>query len=268
MDLPLYTALRGAALPPPLAAADFFPDTQSALPLDEPPRPLGAPVEVGTRLWGPFGRLYMEGKAGEHSYTIATGPFGASALPDGEIRISTVLHVPGPESVAVIEVAMVRSASGELRDADMVERPGTPLDPASREALAPGLSRSFGGFVRRQSLRTGDSFSIGGESSPREGGPGTRGGGALACRVIGSSGYKGRPVLFVRCASAHPIEADNGWRGAVAADGHAAVDIETGVVLLSQIEGRIVSPATRTAADAVPLFSVKSWFTVEPGPER
>jgi hypothetical protein len=54
----------------------------------------------------------------------------------------------------------------------------------------------------------------------------------------------------------------------VAADGHAAVDIETGVVLLSRMEGRVVSPAARTATDAVPLFSVKSWFTLEAGPKR
>lgn len=257
MDLPFYADTGAAALPPSHAAtADHLRDHASALPLDEPPRPFTTPVEVGARLWGPFHRLYMEGKAGEHTYTIATGPFEARPLPDGEVRISTQLHVPGPEGVGVVEMAMIRSASGELRDADMVERPGAPLDPASREALAPGLSRSFGGFLRRQSLATGDAFSIGGET--------TAGAGALACRVIGLSGYRGRPVLFVRCASTQSIEADGGWRGAIAAEGHAAVDIETGVVLLSHVEGRIV-PAAQAGADAVPLFSVRSWFALEAG---
>jgi hypothetical protein len=163
----------------------------------------------------------------------------------------------------VVELAMVRSASGELRDAGMEERPGMPLDPTSREALAPGLSRSFGGFLRRQSLATGDAFSIGG---------GTEAGAAgapLACRVIGLSGHRGRPVLFVRCAGAHPIGIDGGWSGVVASEGHAAVDVETGVVLLSHLEGRIVSAAQAGAgADAgvAPLFSVRSWFALEAGP--
>lgn len=259
MDLPLYPALGDAALP--LAGADAPAaswNVPPALPLDEPPRPLSAPVEVGARLWGPFHRLYMEGEAGGHSYTIATGPFEVRPLPDGEVRISTQLHVPGPEGVGVVEMAMVRAASGELRDADMVERPGMPLDPASREALAPGLSRSFGGFLRRQSLATGDAFSLGGASGAGSGD------GALTCRVIGLSGYKGRPVLLVRCASSQPIGIDGGWAGVVAAQGHAAVDIETGVVLLSRMEGRIVSAAApHPGTDAIPLFSVRSWFALE-----
>lgn len=260
MDLPLYAALGGAA-PPPLhgeAPASSW-EAAPPLPLDEPPRPAAKPVEIGARLWGPFQRLYMEGKAGGHAYTIATGAFEARPLPDGEMRISTHLHVPGPEGVGVVELAMVRSASGELRDTEMAERPGTPLDPASREALAPGLSRSFGGFLRRQSLATGDAFSIGG------------GAGALACRAVGLSGYRGRPVLFVRCAGAQPIGVDGGWSGVVASEGHAAVDVETGVVLLSHLEGRIVSAAAPHQAAAGegaggPLFSVRSWFALEASP--
>ena len=261
MDLPLHAALGGAAFPPlhgeALSASAW--EAAPALPLDEPPRPAATPVEIGARLWGPFQRLYMEGKAGGHAYTIATGAFEARPLPDGEMRISTHLHVPGPEGVGVVELAMVRSASGELRGTEMAERPGTPLDPASREAIAPGLSRSFGGFLRRQSLATGDAFSIGG------------GAGALACRVVGSSGYRGRPVLFVRCAGAQPIGVDGGWSGVVASEGHAAVDIETGVVLLSHLEGRLVSavaPHQAAAGDgAGPLFSVRSWFALEGSPE-
>lgn len=269
MDLPPYAALRAAALPPLQSVAHDASRTASpALPLDEPPRPLAAPIEIGARLWGPFQRLYMEGKAGEHTYTIATGPFEARPLPDGEVRISTRLHVPGPEGVGVVEMAMVRSASGELRDAEMTERPGMPLDPASREALAPGLSRSFGGFLRRQSLATGDTFSIGGEAPARTGEAEAGTGGALACRVIGLSGYKGRPVLFVRCASAQPIGVDGGWSGVVASEGHAAVDVETGVVLLSHVEGRIVSAAQAVADDAIPLFSVRSWFALDAEPTR
>jgi hypothetical protein len=271
MDLPFHAVLGAAAHPPPRGdATDPSWDASPALPLDEPPCPLTSPVEVGARLWGPFHRLYMEGRAGGHAYTIATGPFETRPLPDGEIRISTQLHVPGPEGVGVVEMAMVRSASGELRDADMVERPGMPLDPASREALAPGLSRSFGGFLRRQSLATGDTFFIGGGGPAAEGGgagTGPGGAGALACRVIGLSGYKGRPVLFVRCASAQPIGVEGGWRGVVAAEGHAAVDTETGVVLLSHVEGRIVPEGAPpgAGADAPPLFSVRSWFALEAG---
>lgn len=259
MDLPLYAALGGAALPPSLGEAPTGSSWEAAppLPLDEPPRPVATPVEVGARLWGPFQRLYMEGKAGEHSYTIATGPFEARTLPDGGMRLATRLHVPGPEGVGVVELAMVRAASGELRDAEMAERPGTPLDPESREALAPGLSRSFGGFLRRQSLATGDTFSVGG---------GQDGAGALACRVVGMSTYRGRPVLFARCAGAHPIGVDGGWSGVVASEGHAAVDVETGVILLSHVEGRIASAAGEAAAGG-PLFSVRSWFALEARPE-
>ncbi|MBD0272591.1 MAG: hypothetical protein ICV73_11760 [Acetobacteraceae bacterium] len=262
MDLPLYAALGGAA-PPPLQGAAPAPSWEASppLPLDEPPRPVATPIEVGVRLWGPFERLYMEGKAGGHAYTIATGAFEARPLPDGEVRISTRLHVPGPEGVGVVELAMVRAASGELRDTEMTERPGMPLDPASREALAPGLSRSFGGFLRRQSLATGDTFSLGGEAGAA---------GALACRVVGLSGYRGRPVLFVRCASAQPVGVDGGWSGMIASDGHAAVDVETGVVLLSHVDGRILFAASpQQAGDgetAGPLFSVRSWFALEENP--
>lgn len=236
---------------PPCAAlrADTQPrlsSTGTSLPIDGPLLIYDRPVEIGKSLWGPFHRLYLQAQAEGHTHTVCTGPFTAQLLSDGVVRIATILHVPTGTGAIRADIAMLRAASGELLKTELVGPPEAGPDAAAMlEAVRKGLSHPAGGFLARRSLHVGDLFEIG-----------TMGTGTvpLLCRVLGQSSHQGRAVLVARCTGTQPV-AEGNWAGLVTADGHVAVDIETGVIILSALQCRVSGTAAPT-----PEVCLQAWF--------
>lgn len=219
--------------------------TGTSLPLDGPVEGFDAPVAIGASLWGPFHRLYLQAQADGHTHTICSGAFETSALPDGDLRIATTLHVPREGGAIRAGIALQRAATGALREADLTDPPGDDPDRAAMLAAArDALSGPGCGVLPRGTLEMGQLFALGPPES------------ALLCRVLGRSRHQGRPVLVARCTGTRPV-AEPGWTGLVVAEGHVAVDVETGIVLLSALVCRVIGPAAPG-----PQLRLQAWFTL------
>ena len=216
------------------------------LPIEGPVLPLDTPVAVGRSLWGPFHRLCLQAQEGGHSHTIRSGPFTTEALPDGGLRIGTTLHVPTPTGAVRTSLNLRRAASGAMLEARMT----TPEDAdaaatAALGAMQAGLSTPAGGFVEARELRTGDMFPLGGA-----------GGMPLLCRVLGQARHLGRAVVVARCAGTQAV-AEAGWAATLTAEGHVAVDVATGMVILSALACRLAG-----GTDPDREFRLQAWVTL------
>lgn len=245
------------SVPPADAVASLTDVALAPLPLDESLRPLKETVAICCRLWGPFRRLHVEGRVGDYSYTISTGVFDAVSLPGGEMRISTALYMVVPEGVATANISMTRSSTGLLARTEVGDFSGCTLDQPAREAFRSGLVQPAGGFLGRRTLSDGEVFQLADQAdNPLA----TRNDLRLRCQVAGLSSYKGRAVIVARCGTSHPL-ASAGWNGWLRIDGNVVVDIDTGVVVLSVLDGWIIDAHTgRLPAAGIAL---KAWFSVQ-----
>jgi hypothetical protein len=244
------------------AAGQWSVDRPMILPLDGPVRPLVEPISIATCAWGPFSRLHMEGMVGPYKYAVSTGAFEATEAPEGQVRIATVLHVLLPRAVASVDIVIVRDDSGVTMSTDIHEQADLPLDPATRQLLHQQLSQPIGGFLSRRTFRAGDVFDL----SARNVHGDVSNGLALVGQIVGQSEHLGRPVLVATCYGAHGIS-DSAWNGCIRVDGNLAIDIETGVVLISCLDGYIFgSSIAETVQIPLAPISIRAWFSVSRHP--
>jgi hypothetical protein len=218
----------------------------TSLPIEGPELPIDTPIRVGRSLWGPFHRLCLQAQEGGRSHTIRSGPFTAEALPDGGLRLDTTLHVPTATGAVRATLRLRRGASGAVVETGL-EAPAErdPAAAAALDAMRASLSTPAGGFLEQQDLATGDPFTLG-----------STGGMPLLCRVLGQARHLGRTVVVARCAGTRPV-AEPGWSALLSAEGHVAVDVETGMVILSAL-------ACRLSGEAAPQAEIRlqAWVTL------
>src|SRR3954469_4245612 len=156
---------------------------------------MDTPIRVGRSLWGPFHRLCLQAEQGGRSHTIRSGPFTPEALPDGGLRLDTTLHVPTATGAVRATLRLRRDASGAVVETGL-EAPaeGEPAAAAALDAMRASLSTPAGGFLERQTLGTGDLFTLG-----------STGGVPLLCRVLGQARHLGRAVVVARCTGTQPV---------------------------------------------------------------
>ena len=220
----------------------------TSLPLDGPILECDAPLEIGRSLWGPFHRLCLQAEAAGRSHIIRSGPFTTTPLPGGDLRIATTLHVPTETGALRAELSLRRAASGEVLETALAAPPGSDAEAAAAlAAMQAGLVQPAGGFLCRQALRTGEMVALA-----------TAGAGAMPLlgRVLGRSHHLGRAVLVLRCAGTQAVS-EPGWDGMLVAEGHVAVDIATGMVILSALTCRL-------AGAEAPLAEIRlqAWVTL------
>jgi hypothetical protein len=232
--------VRQDEAPPRLSAAG------TSLPIEGPVLPIDSPIRIGRSLWGPFHRLCLQAQEGGRSHTIRSGPFTAEALPDGGLRLDTTLHVPTATGAVRAVLHLRRDASGAVVETGL-EAPveGDPAAAAALDAMRASLATPAGGFLERQVLATGDMFTLG-----------STGGMPLLCHVLGQARHLGRAVVVARCAGTQPV-AEAEWSALLTADGHVAVDVETGMVILSAL-------ACRLSGEAAPQAEIRlqAWVTL------
>ena len=221
-------------------------DAGISLPLEGPVLPIDERLGIGRSLWGPFHRLCLQAQDSGATHTIRSGPFAAEALPDGGLQIATTLHVPTGTGAVRARLRLRRAASGAVVETALeAAEAEDPATAAALDAMRAGLATPAGGFLEWQALGTGDSFALG-----------EAGGMRLLCRVLGQSRYLGRDVLVARCAGTQPV-AEAGWTALLTAEGHVAVDVATGMVILSAL-------ACRLAGDGIPAREIRlqAWITL------
>jgi hypothetical protein len=232
--------VRQDEAPPRLSAAG------TSLPIEGPVLPIDSPIGIGRSLWGPFHRLCLQAQEGGRSHTIRSGPFTAEALPDGGLRLDTTLHVPTATGALRATLRLRRDASGAVVETGLdAPAEGDPAAAAALDSMRASLATAAGGFLERQDLTTGDMFTLG-----------STGGMPLLCRVLGQARHLGRAVVVARCAGTQPVaEAD--WSALLSAEGHVAVDVETGMVILSAL-------ACRLSGEAAPQAEIRlqAWVTL------
>ncbi|MFZ4407882.1 MAG: hypothetical protein ACOYOH_11090 [Paracraurococcus sp.] len=218
----------------------------AGLPLDGEVRPLGAAVEIATSLWGPFHRICLEVQANGHAHIIRSGPLSVTPLERGELQIATTLHVPTASGAIRATLTLRRAVTGELLETGLSLPPDTGAGTAATlAALRSGLANQACGFLGRQSLGDGDVVVLG-----------TAGATPLLCRVLGRARHRGRPVLVARCVGTQPV-AEAGCAGLLVAEGHVAVDIATGMVILGALGCRIAGAAPDTGD-----IRLRAWVTL------
>lgn len=230
-------------------------EATTSLPIEGPLLPIDTPLLISRSLWGPFHRLCLQAQEGGRSHTIRSGPFTAETLPDGGLRLDTALHVPTATGAVRAVLRLRRDAKGAVVETGL-EAPAE-ADPAASavlDAMRASLATPAGGFLERQMLGAGDLFTLG-----RPAADGARQGNAampLLCRVLGQARHLGRAVLVARCTGSQPV-AEAGWSGLLTAEGHVAVDVECGMVILSALVCRL------TGETAPPTeIRLQAWVTL------
>lgn len=218
----------------------------TSLPIEGPLQPLDTPIPVADRPWGPFHRLCLEAQEGGRSHTIRSGPFAATLLPDGGLCLETPLHVPTETGAVRALLRLRRNASGAVVETALdAPAKGDPAATAVLDAMRASLATPAGGFLERQALGSGDPFTLG-----------CAGGMPLLCRVLGQARHLGRAVLVARCTGSQPV-AEPGWSALLTAEGHVAVDVETGMVILSALVCRVSGDAAAPAE-----IRLQAWVTL------
>ena len=234
------------AATPPLISTAGISAAVAGLPLDGQVQPVGGAVEIATSLWGPFHRLCLEVQANGHTHTIRSGPLSVTPMERGELQIATTLHVPTATGAIRVAMTLRRAATGELVETALSLPPDADAGTTSTlGALRSGLANQACGFLGRQSLGDGDVFMLG-----------TAGTAPLLCRVLGRARHRGRPVLVARCVGTQPV-AEPGRTGLLVAEGHVAVDIATGMVILGALGCHLAG-----AAPDIEEIRLQAWVTL------
>lgn len=239
-----------------------------ALPLDGPILPVTSTVQITESGWGPFRRGCVESAGhGEgvqpgarpiHQTTCVT--FAATPESEGWWRINVTFPPPVQDFAASFE----RSSTGEIRNTEAFGA-GLASLPPDRRVLAQNFIEvsSRYGWLPRQHLARGSVFRMPMSASIVGQRPIVN-----TCTVFGRSTIGRRDALVADCTGDGPIRfvntaAGTTFEGVVSYAGQAAVDIQTGVIVATTMEGRtqgVVTQAARTTSSPLAfVLRTRTW---------